>query len=48
MAKAMFGISGPEFEAAFEAGAFVNSGPASDLGSVLPLIARLRDGREGI
>lgn len=43
MAKAIFGISGAAFEAAFKAGAFVDSGPASDLGAVLPLIARLRE-----
>jgi hypothetical protein len=43
MATAIFGISGAEFEAAFRSGAFVDSGPASDLGSVIPLIARLRE-----
>lgn len=43
MAMAIFGMSGADFEAAFKAGAFVDSGPATDLGSVIPLIARLRE-----
>jgi hypothetical protein len=43
MARAIFGLSGTDFEAAFRAGAFVESGPAADLGSVLPLIERLKE-----
>lgn len=43
MAGALFGMTGAEFEAAFVAGHFVNSGPGQDLGAMLPLIARLRE-----
>ena len=45
-ARAIFGISGVEFEVAFAAGTFIDSGVAADLGSMLPLIARLRQSRQ--
>ena len=42
-ARAIYGVSGAEFEAAFEAGMFAPPSVADDLGSVLPLIRRLRE-----
>jgi hypothetical protein len=41
-ARAIFGISGAEFEAAYASGEMARSGSAEDLGSVLELIKRLR------
>ena len=41
-ASRMFGMSGAEFEIAYESGLIERCGSASDLGSVLPLIRRLR------
>ena len=43
MARALFQMSGDEFEVAYIAGLFVNSGPAQDLGAMLPLIKALRE-----
>lgn len=40
-ARALFGMSGPEFEAAYSRGE-LRTGSADDLASVLPLIAKLR------
>jgi hypothetical protein len=42
IARKLFGMSGEEFERAYAAGTITDSGPASDLGSVIPLIRRLR------
>jgi hypothetical protein len=41
-AKNLFGISGPEFEIAYDAGKLASSGVAHDVASILPLIRRLR------
>ncbi len=46
LARALWGISGPEFERAYAAGDFSDSGPARDLGSFLPLLAKLRSQTE--
>jgi len=43
LARSIYGMSGPEFEAAYAAGTFAPSSVADDLGSVLPLIRRLRE-----
>jgi len=40
-ARSIFGISGEEFEARYEAGTFGIGTVADDLGSILPLIRRL-------
>ena len=45
MAKSLFGISGAQFEIAYEQGAFNGSGVADDIASILPLIRDLRDGK---
>ena len=42
MARAIFGVSGAEFEASYPRGTFGLAGVAGDLASVLPLIQRLR------
>lgn len=42
MARSIFGLSAADFEAAYVSGDLGDSGPARDLGSVLPLIRRLR------
>lgn len=41
-ARAIFGMSGSEFEAAYASGQLDDSGAARDLGSMIPLIARIR------
>lgn len=41
--RAIFGISGAEFEAQYAAGAFAGRGVAHDLAAILPLIVRLRE-----
>jgi hypothetical protein len=43
LARSICGLSGSEFEAAYHRGEIGASGAAKDLGSVLPLIQRLRD-----
>jgi hypothetical protein len=42
LASGLFGMSGREFEAAYEAGRLADSGRAQDLGAMLPLIRKLR------
>lgn len=47
MAGSLFGMSGAEFEAAYQAGSLLDSGPAHDLAAMLPLIRRLK-GAKGV
>jgi hypothetical protein len=42
LANRLLGMTGSEFEAAFDSGSLARSGPAQDLGSMLPLIRKLR------
>lgn len=42
LAHSIFGMTGEQFEEAFKEGRLANSGPAQDLGSILPLITELR------
>lgn len=42
MARAMFGMSGSEFEEAYRSGKFVDSGPAQDVGSAVQFIDLIR------
>jgi hypothetical protein len=41
-ANTLYGMSGPEFERAYRGGTIEQTGTASDIGSVLPLIDALR------
>ena len=40
--RAVFGLSGAEFETSYHAGKLGKSGTASDIGSVIPLLIALR------
>lgn len=44
MAGRLFRLSGAEFEAEFSSGRLGDSGAAADLGSMLPIIRKLRQG----